>query len=104
MVEDFRRRFWVSLALTLPVLVLDPMILSASHGLLIRHRSAFERARALDAIVFDKTGTLTEGRFGVTDVVSLGGESAEEVLRLAASLESQSEHSIAEGVVGDARE
>ena len=58
----------------------------------------------LDAIVFDKTGTLTEGRFGVTDVIPLGGRSEQELLRLAASLESQSEHPIAAGVVRGARE
>ena len=51
------------------------------------------------AIVFDKTGTLTEGRFGVTDIIPLGRQSEEEILRLAASLESRSEHPIAAGVV-----
>jgi len=93
-----------ALGLAVPLVVAVSTSLSASHGLLIRDRSAFERARALQAIVFDKTGTLTEGRFGVTDVVSLGGESDEEILRLAASLESQSEHPIAAGVVSEARE
>ncbi|MGH9463765.1 MAG: heavy metal translocating P-type ATPase, partial [Vicinamibacteria bacterium] len=93
-----------ALGLAVPLVVAVSTALSASHGLLIRDRSAFERARALQAIVFDKTGTLTEGRFGVTDVVSLGEESGEEILRLAASLESQSEHPIAAGVVSEARE
>ena len=93
-----------ALGLAVPLVVAVSTSLSASHGLLIRDRSAFERARALDAIVFDKTGTLTEGRFGVTDIVSLGGESGEEILRLASSLESQSEHPIATGVVSEARE
>jgi len=93
-----------ALGLAVPLVVAVSTSLSASHGLLIRDRSAFERARALDAIVFDKTGTLTEGRFGVTDVVSLGGESGGEILRLAAGLESQSEHPIATGVVNEARE
>ena len=93
-----------ALGLAVPLVVAVSTSLSASHGLLIRDRSAFERARALQAIVFDKTGTLTEGRFGVTDVVSLGGESDEEILRLAASLESQSEHPIAAGVISEARE
>jgi Cu2+-exporting ATPase len=71
---------------------------------LIRERTAFERARDIDAIIFDKTGTLTRGEFGVTDVVSLGGSSEEEILRLAASLESQSEHPIAAGVLRGAVE
>ncbi len=88
-----------ALGLAVPLVVAVSTALSAGNGLLIRDRSAFERARALDAVVFDKTGTLTEGRFGVTDVIPLGGHREEEVLRLAASLESRSEHPIAAGVV-----
>jgi Cu2+-exporting ATPase len=93
-----------ALGLAVPLVVAVSTAISAAHGLLIRDRSAFERARALDAVVFDKTGTLTEGRFGVTDVISLGGRREEDVLRLAASLESQSEHPIAQGIVRGARE
>ena len=93
-----------ALGLAVPLVVAMSTALSAANGLLIRDRSAFERARALDAIVFDKTGTLTEGRFGVTDVISLGSQSEQELLRLAASLESQSEHPIAAGVVRSAGE
>ena len=93
-----------ALGLAVPLVVAVSTALSASNGLLIRDRSAFERARALDAIVFDKTGTLTEGRFGVTDVIPLGGRSERELLRIAASLESQSEHPIASGVVRGAGE
>ena len=93
-----------ALGLAVPLVVAVSTALAANHGLLIRDRSAFERARALDAIVFDKTGTLTEGRFGVTDVIPLGGRSEAELLRLAASLESQSEHPIAAGLVRGARE
>jgi len=93
-----------ALGLAVPLVVAVSTALSAGNGLLIRDRSAFERARALNAIVFDKTGTLTEGRFGVTDVISLGARSEREVLRLAASLESQSEHPIAAGVVRSAGE
>jgi len=93
-----------ALGLAVPLVVAVSTAVSAGHGLLIRDRSAFERARALDAIVFDKTGTLTEGRFGVTDVVPLGTLSEKDVLRLAASVESQSEHLIAAGIVRGARE
>ncbi len=93
-----------ALGLAVPLVVAVSTSISASNGLLIRDRTAFERGRSLDAIVFDKTGTLTEGRFGVTDVISLAGRSDEELLRLAASLESQSEHPIAEGVVRSAQE
>jgi len=93
-----------ALGLAVPLVVAVSTALSAGNGLLIRDRSAFERARALDAIVFDKTGTLTEGRFAVTDVIPLGGRNEHELLSLAASLESQSEHPIAAGVVLSARE
>jgi Cu2+-exporting ATPase len=92
-----------ALGLAVPLVVAVSTALSAANGLLIRDRSAFERARALDAIVFDKTGTLTEGRFGVTDVIPLDNRGEEDVLRLAASLESQSEHPIAAGIVRGAQ-
>lgn len=93
-----------ALGLAVPLVVAVSTSISAGNGLLIRDRTAFERGKDLDAIVFDKTGTLTEGRFGVTDIIPLGERSEEELLRLAASLESQSEHPIAEGVVRGARE
>ncbi len=93
-----------ALGLAVPLVVAVSTALSARNGLLIRDRSAFERARAVNAIVFDKTGTLTQGRFGVTDVIVLGDRDENEVLRLAASLESQSEHPIAQGIVDGARE
>lgn len=92
-----------ALGLAVPLVVAVSTTISATNGLLIRDRSAFERSRSLDAVVFDKTGTLTEGRFGVTDVVPLGNLSEEEVLRLAAALETQSEHPIATGIVEEAR-
>ena len=92
-----------ALGLAVPLVVAVSTALSAGNGLLIRDRSAFERARALDAIVFDKTGTLTEGRFGVTDVIPLDNRGEEDVLRLAASLESRSEHPIAAGIVRGAQ-
>jgi P-type Cu2+ transporter len=88
-----------ALGLAVPLVVAVSTALSARSGLLIRDRAAFERARALDAIVFDKTGTLTEGRFGVTDVIPLDGRSEADILRLAAAIESRSEHPIAAGVV-----
>jgi len=94
-----------ALGLAVPLVVAVSTAISARNGLLIRDRAAFERARALDAVVFDKTGTLTEGRFGVTDVISLdGGGSETDILRLAAALESRSEHPIAAGIVRAATE
>ncbi|OLB68344.1 MAG: ATPase [Gemmatimonadetes bacterium 13_1_40CM_3_66_12] len=93
-----------ALGLAVPLVVAVSTGISARNGLLIRDRAAFERARALDSVVFDKTGTLTEGRFGVTDVISLEGRSETEILRLAAALESRSEHPIAAGIVRAATE
>jgi Cu2+-exporting ATPase len=93
-----------ALGLAVPLVVAVSTALSATHGLLIRDRGAFERARNLGAVIFDKTGTLTEGRFGVTDVISLGSLGNDDLLRLAGSLESQSEHPIAAGIVRAAAE
>jgi Cu2+-exporting ATPase len=93
-----------ALGLAVPLVVAVSTALGARNGLLIRDRSAFERARKLDAMVFDKTGTLTQGRFGVTDVVPLADRNEGGILRLAAALESQSEHPIAGGVLEAARE
>ena len=93
-----------ALGLAVPLVIAVSTSLAARRGLLIRDRSAFERARELDAVVFDKTGTLTEGRFGVTDVVALDRRSEAEVLRLGAAIESRSEHPIAAGIVRAAAE
>jgi Cu2+-exporting ATPase len=93
-----------ALGLAIPLVVAVSTALAARNGLLVRNRSALERARRLDAVVLDKTGTLTTGQFGVTEVVPLGGKEEGEVLRLAASVESHSEHPIAQGIVEEARE
>jgi Cu2+-exporting ATPase len=88
-----------ALGLAIPLVIAVSTTLAARNGLLVRDRRGFERAGSVTAVVFDKTGTLTEGRFGVTDVLPLDGSAAEDVLRLAAALESQSEHPIAAGIV-----
>lgn len=101
-----------ALGLAIPLVVAVSTSLAAKSGLLIRERQSFERAREIEAVVFDKTGTLTRGEFGVTEVIPLvgvgevgkEGEAEKEVLRLAASLEASSEHSIARGVVKGAED
>jgi Cu2+-exporting ATPase len=94
-----------ALGLAVPLVVAVSTALSAQNGLLIRNRAAFEKARNIQAIIFDKTGTLTEGRFGVSDIVSLGGEySEDEILKLAASVEAHSEHPIAKGITSSAKD
>lgn len=74
----------------------------AEHGILIRSGEALERAHRIEVVVMDKTGTLTEGRPGVTDVVALN-IGKDELLRLAASIESGSEHPLGEAIVTRAK-
>ncbi|MDD1757568.1 MAG: cadmium-translocating P-type ATPase [Methanotrichaceae archaeon] len=93
-----------ALGLAVPLVVAVSTSLAAKSGLLIRDRSAFEKARDLQAVVFDKTGTLTEGRFGVTDVLSFSELNENDILRLTASLEANSEHPIAAGIVNSSKE
>src|SRR5438094_7316606 len=88
-----------ALGLAVPLVVAVSTAISARNGLLIRDRAAFERARALDAVDFDKTGTLTEGRFGVTDVISLDGRSETDIVCIAAGRESRSDEPSAVGIV-----
>lgn len=89
-----------ALGLAVPLVVAISTAIAASHGLLIRNRSAFEAARNIDAIVFDKTGTLTEGKFGITDVLIFDKNlNQDELVNYAAAVEANSEHSIAKGIV-----
>ncbi|MFP4394188.1 MAG: copper-translocating P-type ATPase [Anaerolineales bacterium] len=92
-----------ALGLAIPLVVAVSTAMSARRGLLTRNRTAFERARNIDAIIFDKTGTLTKGEFGVTDTVVLGEDTdrldEETLLQYAAAVESHSEHPIARGIV-----
>lgn len=105
-----------ALGLAIPLVVAVSTSIAAKSGLLIRDRQAFEKARSLQALIFDKTGTLTEGRFGVTDIISLSDEGDglgeinesknknDTILSLAASLEASSEHPIAAGILESSRE
>tara|TARA_B100001109_G_scaffold242186_1_gene226924 strand:- start:1794 stop:3824 length:2031 start_codon:yes stop_codon:yes gene_type:complete len=94
-----------ALGLAVPLVVAISTAVSAQKGLLIRNRTAFENARKITAIIFDKTGTLTKGEFGVNKIESVVQEiTNEELLRLAASLEANSEHPIASGIVKKAKE
>ena len=88
-----------ALGLAVPLVVAVSTSLAAKRGLLIRDRTAFEKARNLDVVVFDKTGTLTEGSFGVTKIISFDDFTEQDILKLAAELETRSEHAIARGIV-----
>jgi Cu2+-exporting ATPase len=94
-----------ALGLAVPLVVAVSTAVSARNGLLIRNRAAFERGRNIQAILFDKTGTLTEGKFGVTDIVTMSPALNEkELIKYAASVETYSEHPIAKGIVSFAPE
>ena len=93
-----------ALGLAVPLVVAISTAVSAKNGLLIRNRTAFENARKITAIIFDKTGTLTKGEFGVTRFKSVNNELTDnELLQIAASIESSSEHPIAAGIVRKAK-
>lgn len=91
-----------ALGLATPLVTAVSTSIAAKKGLLIRNRAAFENARKLNAIVFDKTGTLTEGEFGITDIVEIG-VSKDELLAIAYSVEANSEHPIAQGIVKEGK-
>lgn len=94
-----------ALGLAVPLVVAVSTSLAAKNGFLIRNRSAFETARNIQAIIFDKTGTLTKGEFGVTDLVTFDKQLSEnELLKIAASVEANSEHPIAQGIVGASKD
>ncbi len=93
-----------ALGLAIPLVVAISTTLGARNGLLVRDRRGLEEARLLDAVVFDKTGTLTLGEFGVVSLATAEGVSDEDALRLAAAVERDSEHTIAQGLVKAAEE
>jgi P-type Cu2+ transporter len=93
-----------ALGLAVPLVISVITTIAAKNGLLIRNRTAFERAKKLDVIIFDKTGTLTTGEFGITNIITLGEWKEDDLIAKAASLEENSEHSIAIGIVKKAKE
>lgn len=90
-----------ALGLAIPLVIVNGTSLSARHGILVRNREAFERARQIRAIAFDKTGTLTEGEFGVRHIFTDGIDETE-VLAIATALETFSEHPLAAAIVQEA--
>ena len=92
-----------ALGLAIPLVASISTTKAAQNGFLVKQRIALEAARTIDVVLFDKTGTLTKGEFGVDVIVSFGKESAEKILRYAASVDNQSEHPIARSIVGEAK-
>ncbi|MFP4497447.1 MAG: heavy metal translocating P-type ATPase, partial [Vulcanimicrobiota bacterium] len=94
-----------ALGLAIPLVVAVSTALAAKNGLLIRNRTPFENARKIDTVIFDKTGTLTEGNFSVTGIEIFNEEyDKNTILRLAASLEQDSEHPIGKSIISRAKE
>ena len=95
-----------AMGLAVPTAVMVGTGRAAQLGLLIKGGETLQRAGMVDVAVLDKTGTITEGRPTVTDLVPVSGREDEksELLRLAASLETSSEHPLAAAVVRAARE
>jgi len=94
-----------SLGLATPTAIMVGTGLGARRGILIKNGEALERGETIDVVVFDKTGTLTEGKPKVVEVAAASAQiGADEVLRLAASLEQLSEHPLAQAIVSAARE
>jgi len=93
-----------ALGLATPTAIMVGTGQGARAGVLIRNAQALELAEHIGVLAVDKTGTLTQGRPVVTDVVTLGDISADEALRLAASLEQGSTHPLAAAVVAAAKD
>jgi Cu+-exporting ATPase len=94
-----------AMGLAVPTAVMVATGKGAELGVLIKGGEALQRAGDVDTVVLDKTGTITEGRPTVTDFISLPSSkrSTEDVVRLAGSLESLSEHPLADAIVRYAR-
>ena len=93
-----------ALGLVIPLVIAISTTLGARSGLLVRDRRGLEEARRLTTVVFDKTGTLTRGEFRVVDMATDGSVDSSEALRMAAAIERDSEHTIAQGIVKSAEE
>ncbi|MBI2484374.1 heavy metal translocating P-type ATPase [Candidatus Uhrbacteria bacterium] len=94
-----------ALGLATPTAIMVGTGAGAERGILIKNGEALEKGKKIDVVLFDKTGTLTEGKPNVTDIVQCQKDiSAEAVIALAGSLESLSEHPLAQAVVGYAKE
>ena len=92
-----------ALGLATPMTVMVASGRAAQAGVLFRDAEAIERLRTIDTLIVDKTGTLTQGRPAFRDVIGQGNVTADDVLRLAASLDQGSEHPLADAIVAEAR-
>jgi Cu2+-exporting ATPase len=93
-----------ALGLAIPLVIALSTAVAAKAGILVKDRLALERMRTVDTVLFDKTGTLTKGAHTVTAIAATGDRSEDDVLRLAAAVESDSEHPLAKAIVKAAAE
>ncbi len=93
-----------ALGLATPMSIMVATGKAATRGVLFRDAAAIERLRTVDTLIVDKTGTLTEGKPAFDRAAPVPGVEADEVLRLAASLDQGSEHPLADAIVRAARE
>jgi Cu+-exporting ATPase len=93
-----------ALGLATPMSIMVGVGRGAHEGVLVKNAEALERLEKVTTLVVDKTGTLTEGKPKLMDVLPSGGFDAKEFLRLAASLEQNSEHPLAAAIVRGAKE
>jgi len=93
-----------ALGLAVPLVVAISTALGARNGLLVRDRRGLEEARNVTAVFFDKTGTLTRGEFRVVETTAANDVTEDDALALAAAVEHDSEHTIAQGIVKTAEE
>ncbi len=93
-----------ALGLATPTALMVGSGMGAENGILIREGAAIQTLKDVHTVVFDKTGTITKGKPGVSDVIPADEFKAEEVLRLAASVEVGSEHPLGQAMVKEAKE
>ncbi len=93
-----------ALGLATPAAIMVGAGQAAREGIYIRNGESLETAAKLNVVVFDKTGTITEGKPKVTDLLKLSELSEEEIIRLAASAENNSEHFLGKAIVAYAKE
>ncbi len=94
-----------ALGLATPTAVMMGTGLAAKNGILIKSGKALEIARNVNMVIFDKTGTLTKGEPSVTDIVKIKNDISENsILQIAASVEKNSEHPLAQAIVNKAKE
>jgi Cu+-exporting ATPase len=93
-----------ALGLATPVAIMVGTGNGAQHGILVKSAEALETMHSINTVVLDKTGTITEGKPVVTDILTNGEMTEEELIHIAASIEKPSEHPLAEAVVEKAKE